>query len=92
MNAAKATLPIAAATGLLLLGTIRLGAEQRPPALPQAHSALAARISSVLPQPSEERWLQIPWRTNLMRARAEAQRTNKPLFLWVMDGNPLGCT
>ena len=36
--------------------------------------------------------MQIPWRTNLMQARAESQRTGKPLFLWVMDGNPLGCT
>ena len=41
---------------------------------------------------SEERWREIPWRTNLMQARAEAQRANKPLFLWIMDGNPLGCT
>lgn len=36
--------------------------------------------------------MQIPWRTNVLQARAEAQRAGKPLFLWVMDGNPLGCT
>lgn len=49
-------------------------------------------IAAILPKPSEERWLQIPWRTDLAAARAEANREGKPLFLWMMDGNPLGCT
>jgi hypothetical protein len=52
---------------------------------------LAARIASVLPTAEEERWLQVPWRTDLLRARAEAQRAGKPLFLWIMEGHPLGC-
>ena len=50
------------------------------------------RVASVLPHPEEERWLQIPWRTDVAQARAESQRTGKPLFFWIMDGNPLGCT
>ena len=59
---------------------------------PQPVSTLNDRIANILPQPDEERWLQIPWRTNVMAARAEAQRAGKPLFLWVMVGNPQGCT
>ncbi len=54
--------------------------------------SLDARIKEVLPQPSEDKWLTIPWRTNLMEARVEAQKTGKPMFLWIMNGSPLGCT
>lgn len=53
---------------------------------------LEQKIQAVLPTPAEERWLQIPWRTHLEQARAEAQREQKPLFLWIMNGHPFGCT
>ncbi|MCI0652310.1 MAG: hypothetical protein L0Z55_10550 [Planctomycetes bacterium] len=53
---------------------------------------LDARIALVLPRPGELRWLEIPWRTDLLAARAEAAFARKPLFLWVMNGHPLGCT
>jgi hypothetical protein len=50
------------------------------------------RIAALMPRPEEERWKQVPWRTNLMAARDEAQRVGKPVFLWIMVGNPQGCT
>lgn len=53
---------------------------------------LDAKIASVRPTGAEEKWLSVPWRTNLMHARQEAQEAGKPLFLWVMNGHPLGCT
>lgn len=53
---------------------------------------LDAKIASVRPTGAEEKWLTIAWRTNLMHARKEAQDRGKPLFLWVMNGHPLGCT
>jgi hypothetical protein len=53
-------------------------------------SALDRDIAAVLPRPSEERWLQVPWRTDFAAARAEANGADKPLFLWMMDGHPLG--
>lgn len=56
-----------------------------------APSALEQRMAVVLPTEAEDRWLQIPWRANVMEARAEAERQRKPLFMFVMDGNPLGC-
>lgn len=56
-----------------------------------AQSALDRKIAAILPSAEEERWLRIPWHTNIAEARAEAQRLNKPLLLWVMNGNPLGC-
>lgn len=49
-------------------------------------------VKSVLPRPEEEKWLRIPWRRDLLAAREEAEKTGKPLFLWIMDGDPLGCT
>ena len=42
--------------------------------------------------PSAEKWTQIPWETDLTAARTRAAREGKPLFLWIMDGHPLGCT
>lgn len=53
---------------------------------------LDQKIASVVPSKDEEKWLSIGWRTNLMAARVEAQKAGKPLFLWVMNGHPLGCT
>jgi len=61
-------------------------------ALQSADGSLDGKISPLLPTPGEERWLQIPWRTDFAAARSEANREGKPLFLWMMDGNPLGCT
>lgn len=55
-------------------------------------ATLAQRIASVVPTPAEEKFLTVPWRTNVMAARDEAQRAGKPLFLWIMVGNPQGCT
>ena len=55
-------------------------------------SELDKKVAAVLPQPGEDRWLEVPWRTNLMEARAEADAQKKPLFLWIMNGHPLGCT
>jgi hypothetical protein len=53
---------------------------------------LTSTINSLLPTQAEEIWLSVPWRTNLMAARLESQDSKKPMFLWVMNGHPLGCT
>lgn len=54
--------------------------------------SLNDRIANVLPCAAEEKWATAGWRTNLMAARLEAQKARKPLFLWIMVGNPQGCT
>lgn len=63
-----------------------------PTAAPAAAAPLQSRIDALLPTPDEQRFLDVPWRTNLMAARREAQDAHKPLFLWIMVGNPQGCT
>ena len=55
-------------------------------------ATLDARIAEILPTQEEDKWLSIPWRTNLMRARQESQYQGKPMFWWIMNGHPLGCT
>lgn len=44
------------------------------------------------PSPGELRWQEIPWQTDLRAARRLAETERKPIFLWAMNGNPLGCT
>ncbi|MCH7903197.1 MAG: hypothetical protein IH944_01365 [Armatimonadetes bacterium] len=64
-------------------------------AIALAHGQFAdldAKVASIQPQPHEERWMEIPWRTNLMKARVESQQSGKPMFLWIMNGHPFGCT
>ena len=48
--------------------------------------------SAVAPSGDTERWMEIPWQTNLSDARRKAQEEGKPLLMWIMDGHPLGCT
>ena len=40
----------------------------------------------------KEQWRSIPWKTSMLDAQAEAAREQKPIFIWAMDGHPLGCT
>lgn len=42
--------------------------------------------------PPAEKWTEIPWETDITAARQRAAREGKPVFLWIMDGHPLGCT
>jgi hypothetical protein len=44
-------------------------------------------------QPSkEEVWRTIPWKISVSEAQAQAAREKKPVFMWSMDGHPMGCT
>ncbi len=52
----------------------------------------AEMIKVIAPAKSEQGWLSIPWETDLTTARRKAVAENKPVFLWEMDGHPLGCT
>ncbi len=37
-------------------------------------------------------WRTIPWQLDLLAAQRDAAAQRKPLFIWAMDGHPLGCT
>ena len=51
-----------------------------------------SRFELLLPRANEQKWREVGWRTNLEAARWEAQRLRRPVFLWIMVGNPQGCT
>ena len=53
---------------------------------------LDQRIAEILPTREDEKWLSIAWRTDLIQARLDAQRDSKPIFMWIMNGHPMGCT
>lgn len=48
-------------------------------------------MTEILPTAEETAWQQIDWKVDLMAARAEAAKSGKPIYLWEMDGHPLGC-
>ncbi len=37
------------------------------------------------------KWKQIPWEADLWKGRIRSAETGKPLFIWAMNGDPLGC-
>ncbi len=43
-------------------------------------------------RPVELGWNEIPWQLSLSEAIQQAVQKNRPLFIWAMDGHPLGCT
>lgn len=43
-------------------------------------------------QPGDEPWLTIPWKISVLNAQQAAAKEDKPIFIWAMDGHPLGCT
>ena len=49
-------------------------------------------VNVIKPAKSELNWLKIDWGTDLWEARKQAAEQGKPIFLWEMDGHPMGCT
>ncbi len=46
----------------------------------------------LLPKKEELGWLSIPWRPNFWEGVAEANRADKPILMWTMNGHPMACT
>jgi hypothetical protein len=59
--------------------------------LPSDAAEFAPLHTSIKPRPDELRWREIPWETDLWEARRRAAGEGKPLLMWAMNGNPLGC-
>lgn len=50
------------------------------------------RMHQELQPGSDETWRTIPWKTSVLAAQKIAGEQQKPIFIWAMDGHPLGCT
>lgn len=67
-------------------------------ALVAAHTALGLdndafqKLHRELQPDPKATWRTIPWKTSVLDAQAAAAREGKPIFIWAMDGHPLGCT
>ena len=48
-------------------------------------------LAYVSARPDDMKWASIPWQTDLWEARKLAADQDKPIFAWMMNGNPLGC-
>ena len=59
---------------------------------PSASFDLETLHKLIVPSAEEIAWQKIPWMVDLLAARDKASRQGKPIFLWEMDGHPLGCT
>jgi hypothetical protein len=46
----------------------------------------------IMPSAAEEEWRKIPWRTTYWQGVVDAQKADKPVFLFAMNGHPFGCT
>ena len=49
------------------------------------------KIHEQLKPPANEPWRSIPWKVSLVEAQNQSVKDQKPIFIWSMDGNPLGC-
>ena len=47
---------------------------------------------AILLNPSAAQWEKIPWQPELGPAITEARKQDKPILLWMMNGNPVGMT
>jgi hypothetical protein len=76
------------AAALAVVGVSALAGAAEP-ITPQSFQELRAVIR---PHEGEGKWARIPWLASLWEARQRAAAAGKPILLWEMDGNPLGCT
>lgn len=70
---------------MALLATLLLGAQDG------LTDADCRKLHDSLKPPAAEMWRNIPWKVSLLEAQNLAAKEKKPLFIWSMDGNPLGC-
>lgn len=53
---------------------------------------LARWAEWIRPDPAELAFEELPWLASFAEGLRAAERAEKPLFLWAMNGHPLGCT
>lgn len=49
------------------------------------------RVSKFVTNSENAQWRRIPWIPSLWEGVKASQAKNKPMFIWAMNGEPLGC-
>ena len=75
---------------VLLAGSAIAGDGHANAAAPLTESR-AAELHELLAPSADEPWRTIPWMTSVLEAQRVALEEGKPIFIWAMDGHPLGC-
>ena len=75
------------ATCIWLVAIASIFAQGPKPVTPQEFEQLHSALD-----PQGAQWQTIPWEISLVKAQNLALRDGKPIFIWSMDGHPLGCT
>jgi hypothetical protein len=76
-----------ASTAMFLVSP--LAAQSTDPSTDEA--SFRKLIDSIFPAIGEEKWRQTPWIPSISSGRRMAQERKRPMFLWAMNGDPLGC-
>jgi hypothetical protein len=77
----------------LLGASIGHGAnKERPLQTPPLSAEYAKQRDLVLPNPREQSYRKIGWRTSVLHGIVDSQRNDKPVMIVLMNGHPLGCT
>ena len=53
-------------------------------------AAFAAQCDAIRPSVEETSWRAVPWQTELRQALIAADKEQRPVLLWAMNGHPLG--
>ena len=87
----KNDLNLAQHLGWMALLALAPSAQAQQP--PQLTERTYTRLRDyVLPSKEENRWRDVDWKPSYWDAVVEAQKAEKPILLWVMNGHPLGHT
>ena len=82
-----------AVLGVLLALATATAVLAAPPGVPELNDQTFTRWRDhVRPTQAELRWQEIPWRSSFWSAVTEAQKQDKPVLAWMMNGHPLACT
>jgi hypothetical protein len=76
----------------ILLFVIATIVAQSAKATDELNEAKFQELHQSLQTSTDEPWRQIPWKISLLEAQNIAAKSEKPIFIWAMDGHPLGCT
>ena len=78
---------------LFLVSGLDLLAAEGESLPPPKLSAVNAKFRDlVVPNAREASYRKIPWRTSILQGIVEAQKHDKPVMIYLMNGHPLGCT
>ena len=76
-------------------GCVAAQSEQKsvsaPPSKDVSEVDFKALLEEISPVASEEKWRQTAWIPGIWEGITLAQEKKKPIFLWAMNGDPLGC-